>query len=535
MATPRYFCKPEYPNDFTLLLKLNRQLLTNSEVLISNGSVFKHIIEDLGLKCHEMDDFDDEAVELFVDFMYSGTVDGLSTSVFRDIYKMANVFDVPWIIAACKQYFKKVTTEKIKIDFDVKFLFGEAEYALNTYKDKYLSDSLKYGLIKTGKTADFLAVMLPSTEVFESVSSSFLTTLVKVMGKQVEMLVNIIQHFVLESKYLTENLKCVLKLIDLGRCFIRDSTTFFSLLDILQGLESLTLEDVKLISLLQSNSSRQVSSMINEKPTTTMNLKIPDPICCRANHYFSKEMKRGMSFIDFLRLFGKIAVVKTFYMFVDGLCFWMHFHAKEIPKWCGKVEGAIIKIRKARGWRKLSQMYLDDWETNRVLIRNFFSSMSECPQLVTANKLPLVSMRQINISDLFTAPTTQTVRLSPPLEGMQLPSLKYTPLSDGVGPEVLFEFVAKDVSDLKCVSLDGEKICPQDMHLSLQISGGSSCAAYKDWTPVPPLSWASGLNWRNSGKGTRFHLKWIEKNDSGISIIDETIHETCKSKIKLYF
>ena len=103
MATPRYFCKPEYPNDFTLLLKLNRQLLTNSEVLISNGSVFKYIIEDLGIKCHEMDDFDDEAVELFVDFMYSGTVDGLSTSVFRDIYKMANVFDVPWIIAACKQ------------------------------------------------------------------------------------------------------------------------------------------------------------------------------------------------------------------------------------------------------------------------------------------------------------------------------------------------------------------------------------------------------------------------------------------------
>ena len=53
-----------------------------------------------------MDDFTKEAVDCFVEAMYSGGADKLEKDIFEDVNKMAHVFNVSWLSKRCFQFYK---------------------------------------------------------------------------------------------------------------------------------------------------------------------------------------------------------------------------------------------------------------------------------------------------------------------------------------------------------------------------------------------------------------------------------------------
>ena len=53
-----------------------------------------------------MDDFAKEAVDCFVDSMYTGEVDKLEKTIFEDVNKMAHVFEVSWLNKRCLRFFQ---------------------------------------------------------------------------------------------------------------------------------------------------------------------------------------------------------------------------------------------------------------------------------------------------------------------------------------------------------------------------------------------------------------------------------------------
>ena len=53
-----------------------------------------------------MDDFTKEAVDCFVEAMYSGGADKLEKEIFEDVNKMAHVFNVSWLSKRCFQFYK---------------------------------------------------------------------------------------------------------------------------------------------------------------------------------------------------------------------------------------------------------------------------------------------------------------------------------------------------------------------------------------------------------------------------------------------
>ena len=53
-----------------------------------------------------MDDFSKEAVDCFVEGMYTGEVDKLQKQIFEDVNKMAHVFNVSWLTKRCLKFYK---------------------------------------------------------------------------------------------------------------------------------------------------------------------------------------------------------------------------------------------------------------------------------------------------------------------------------------------------------------------------------------------------------------------------------------------
>ena len=53
-----------------------------------------------------MDDFTKQAVDCFVEAIYSGEVDKLEKDIFEEVNKMAHVFDVSWLAKRCLKFYK---------------------------------------------------------------------------------------------------------------------------------------------------------------------------------------------------------------------------------------------------------------------------------------------------------------------------------------------------------------------------------------------------------------------------------------------
>jgi hypothetical protein len=53
-----------------------------------------------------MDDFSSEAVECFVDSLYTGGIEKLDKGIFEEVNKMAHAFQVKWLSRKCVQFFQ---------------------------------------------------------------------------------------------------------------------------------------------------------------------------------------------------------------------------------------------------------------------------------------------------------------------------------------------------------------------------------------------------------------------------------------------
>ncbi|XP_063690678.1 uncharacterized protein LOC134823212 [Bolinopsis microptera] len=91
-----------------LLLKLRdgQEIKTNSMIMSYNSPVIDKLTTNLFQSTLEMDDFTKQAVNCFVEALYSGEVDKLEKGIFEEVNKMAHVFDVSWLTKRCLKFYK---------------------------------------------------------------------------------------------------------------------------------------------------------------------------------------------------------------------------------------------------------------------------------------------------------------------------------------------------------------------------------------------------------------------------------------------
>ncbi|XP_063694578.1 uncharacterized protein LOC134826214 [Bolinopsis microptera] len=98
----------EAHGNLLLKLKNGQGIKTNSMIMSLNSPVIDNLTTNLFQSSLEMDDFTKEAVECFVESMYTGEVDLLKKLIFEDVNKMAHVFDVSWLAKRCLKFYKTV-------------------------------------------------------------------------------------------------------------------------------------------------------------------------------------------------------------------------------------------------------------------------------------------------------------------------------------------------------------------------------------------------------------------------------------------
>ena len=115
MGTPKKIYTPmnfgihllKSPTHNNLLLEASQgEALKASSVILSfNSPVIDHMTTELHLTSLDMKEFSKQAVQGFVEAVYTGGVAGMGRDTFRDINKMAHVFHVTWLVTKCEKWF----------------------------------------------------------------------------------------------------------------------------------------------------------------------------------------------------------------------------------------------------------------------------------------------------------------------------------------------------------------------------------------------------------------------------------------------
>ena len=133
-------------------LKLNTseggEVRASSVILSFNSPVIDHMTTTLHMTSVDMLEFSEAAVQLFVDAAYSGRAEGITRELFRDINKMAHVFEMTWLGEKCAGYFKTVANSvKTPAYTELFYLFEEAAFV---FENLNIKDYLKIAVKKIG-------------------------------------------------------------------------------------------------------------------------------------------------------------------------------------------------------------------------------------------------------------------------------------------------------------------------------------------------------------------------------------------------
>ena len=150
-------------------LKLNTSkggfVYASSVILSFNSPVIDHMTTTLHMTSVDMLEFSEAAVRMFVDAAYSGNAEGLNREIFRDVNKMANVFEMSWLVDKCVKHFIEVAESVETASYpDLLYLFEEAGFVLKHLDSKYFAQIAIRIIEKMGFKQQFIEKYLENAD-----------------------------------------------------------------------------------------------------------------------------------------------------------------------------------------------------------------------------------------------------------------------------------------------------------------------------------------------------------------------------------
>ena len=123
----------------------------NTAIMSYNSPVIYNLTTELHQNSVDAVEFSREAVLCFSRACYSGQLDELEKSLFRQLYKMSIVFKVAWMETRCFTLYEEYVGCSLQNEYkheELLFLYKEAEYARNKLKKDDLFEFLTAELNK---------------------------------------------------------------------------------------------------------------------------------------------------------------------------------------------------------------------------------------------------------------------------------------------------------------------------------------------------------------------------------------------------
>ena len=369
------------PTHNTLKINTSKggEVLASSVILSFNSPVIDHMTTTLHMTSVDMLEFSEAAVQVFVDAAYSGTAEGLTKGVFRDINKIANVFEMSWLVDKCAEYFKLlVDSVKHTSQEELWFLLQEAGYVSEHLDKLDLLDLTIKKIESVGCKQEFLEKYLKDAE---KLSPKKLDVVIKLAGSDVQIVVKAIVKQLTElfkvpttTLQLPESYQYLLENSNLSLCRQTDKDLFEKLFDVLSSLpdeymrwtfelhrkfktEDITKSDKSLMSPKkespQSSSSRDSSSE-SQDTKVVANAQLTLQHLGHKPHF--KELK---TLEDVVRWISTSEKVTSLMMAVEAIATWRQFKIKDIaklpPSVLSKLYSRLKDIAKERGWPLLPE------------------------------------------------------------------------------------------------------------------------------------------------------------------------------------
>ena len=250
----------------TVLIKLKtgEHIVVPKQRLIADSAKFTELFVTLNFDEHEIDDFSPEAVEVFLTLLDTKVLDDLEMNMFRELHKLAVVFEVAWLTNSCQAWLKGImntaSTKEEKI-----FLFEECWFIADKLKNELMMDQLIYVFAhKDNKSliSDYLSDI-------SSLKSGQIDALLRLGGVDTDILLQIVLQNLEGKTELHPNLKYLLNGMNLAWSREKNEVLFLEVIDSVSNLTEISMPDMRFVQKLILNTARPCRSCKQERKTRT--------------------------------------------------------------------------------------------------------------------------------------------------------------------------------------------------------------------------------------------------------------------------
>ncbi|KAL5247910.1 hypothetical protein ACHWQZ_G017168 [Mnemiopsis leidyi] len=364
------------PTHNTLKLHTSKggEVFVSSVILSFNSPVIDHMTTTLHVTSVDMVEFSKAAVQMFVDAAYSGTAEGITREIFRDINKISHVFEMSWLEGKCVEYFTHLVESVKQPSYrELKFLLEEAGYVSRHLKKQNLLTLAIEKIENLGYKQEYLKKYLKDAE---KLSINELDIVIKLAGSDVHIIVQSVvdqltELFKVQTPTLSTSLRYLLDNSSLSLCRRTDKDLFEKLFDLLSSLPDDFLRwtfelhrKSKTEDMTEpASNSKKSPATVKETPdavkeTPAAVKKLPanaNPTLQHLGHNFDFEM----TLEDLMRWISSSKDVTSLLMAVEAIATWRQYRIEDIPILrpivLNKLNSRLKELATKRGWSILPQ------------------------------------------------------------------------------------------------------------------------------------------------------------------------------------
>ena len=352
------------PTHSTLELKASQgAVIPASSVILSfNSPVIDHMTTTLHLTSVDMEEFSEDAVRYFVDAAYSGESPPICRVLFRDINKLANVFEMSWLATRCVEQFTEIAAAIKEPSYeDFLFLFEEAAFVLTKLKSREMVKIAFTKIQSLNGQQDFISTYLKNLSYL---TCQQLDLIIELAGTKVEFVVKPLTEQLTTSlsrgeTHVPANCKYLLENSELYLCRQNNIEMFEQMFDVLEKITNESLADTKWTLKLHRKSLKRRGDPSKHLAGSSTSTDFLRDINVIPNLFHTLDC--SMTFDEVVDWLGKSEQVTNLLMFFEGLWTWMWVN-KEVKVECTKqLLDIFCSIKDRRRWDSIFEFWTSNY------------------------------------------------------------------------------------------------------------------------------------------------------------------------------
>ena len=351
-------------------LKLNTseggEVRASSVILSFNSPVIDHMTTTLHMTSVDMLEFSKPAVQLLVDAAYSGTAEGITRELFRDINKMANVFEVSWLAEKCAEYFSEVADSVQTPSYtELLYLFEEAGFVYEKLKLKdYLNLTIKKIEVLKWKQ-EFMDRYLENAD---RLSTQKLDMVIELAGSENNCVVHTLtnqlsEQLKVQGSSLSVSCEYLLENSDLFLCKKSDRVLFDNLFEVLGEVPD---DKLRWTFELLRKSSKQRTELAHSSDESSGSSSTTVSRCNTIPNLYH-DIDLNMSFNQLLDWLSVSEDVTSLLMAIEAVCTWNWYRCNNRSNDNDKsyvvdlsgLASRLTELVDRRGWSLLPSYFID--------------------------------------------------------------------------------------------------------------------------------------------------------------------------------